>query len=187
MPIEGHEDRRRGAARWFDELVFGELGFVRWLETVDGDDRTTVDWAVDREGAACTSVSRGQEDRAWAQWADARLAVFDEPSVGKGFVSVVRLHLLHASSATGQPGMSLVVQRPDDDIPVDLGWQGPISGRLLLATSSIDFRACNGSRLARNDEGSLLKVVLDSVWTDGDETPGELLAALDGVLVMRET
>lgn len=186
MPIERQEERRRGAPRWFDELVVGELEFAHWLESVDGKDRTTVGSAIDANDAKGLSVWRGEEQRPWAQGAEARLAAFDEPGAGKGVVSAVRLRLLNGPGAPGQPGMSFVLQRPDDDGPFDLGWQGPTSGRLLLATSSFDFRAGDGSRLTRSEGGSVLKVMLDSVWVDRDEMPGELLAALHGVLVMRE-
>lgn len=196
MPMGHDDDRRRDAVRWLDELVAGALEFAPWFEE-NVQDRSADDLGVDGTEAGDADagdtdvgsrpVWRGGDERRSVAWADVRVAAFAQPDLGEGSVSSMRLRLLEGQDTPGRTIVPLALQRPGGDDPVDLGWQGPVSGRLLVGAASVDFHARDGSHLARRDGGSVLELVLGTEWIERDETPGELLATLRAVLLLRET
>lgn len=114
------------------------------------------------------------------------MALFDDPYAGKGGAALFELRLVGEGDRPGDPVLRLELRLADDarDPPND--WSGPTTGRLLIGGNAYDFDADHGSRLDQRPDALVLEARLGQDWIDRDETQAELLAALDGLLLMRE-
>ena len=162
-----------------DTLLLQDSIWLTWLEPGPAE-------SVDAPGPGQRELFRGSDDRPGSDRADVLCAVFDDPYAGSGAAWPARLSLASEDDAPGVADIRFEL-RPVHGEPADVvSWQGPVSGRLLLHDGVVDFTAEDGARLACTDGVLVLDVSLGYDWLDRDETPRELLAAVHGLLLLRE-
>lgn len=168
--------RRNAFDRLVRELVAGQPAWMGWFGPSDPPPPMP---PPDR-------VYRGDAPRPRATEAVVQVALFDDPYAGKGGAALFEVRLVGDGDRPGDPLLRLELRAADtaDDPPN--GWSGPTTGRLMVGGNAHDFDADHGSRLDQRHDTLVLEARLGQAWIDRDETHAELLAALDGLLLMRE-
>ena len=158
------------------ELVVGQPAWLAWFGPSDPSQPKT-----QRE-----PVFRGDAPRPRATEVVVRVALFDDPYAGKGSAALFELRLVGDGDRPGDPLLRLELRLADDASDPPSDWSGPTTGRLLIGGDAYDFDADDGSRLDQRPDALVLEARLGKDWIDRDETHAELLAALDGLLLLRE-
>ena len=162
-----------------DTLLLQDSIWLTWLEPGPPAVR-------DAPGPGVRELFRGSDDRPRSDRAEVLCAVFDDPYTGSGAAWRAQLSLASGDDAPGVADIRFEL-RPVHGEPAEIvSWQGPVSGRLLLNDGVVDFTAADGGRLACLAGVLVLDVSLGDDWLDRDETPRELLAAVHGLLLLRE-
>ena len=162
-----------------DTLLLQDSFWLTWLEPGPFAVRDAPDPGV-RE------LYRGSDARPRSDRAAVLCAVFDDPYTGAGATWPAELSLASDGDAPGVADIRFELRPVHGDPAEVVSWQGPVSGRLLLHDGVVDFTAEDGARLACLGGVLVLDVSLGDDWLDRDETPRELLAAVHGLLLLRE-
>ena len=168
--------RRNAFDRLIRELVTGQPAWMAWFGPSH-----PLPPAPQRH-----PVYRGDAPRPRATEAVARVVLLEDPYAGKGGAALFELHLVSDGDLPGDPVLRLELRALDAGDGAPSGWSGPTTGRLLASGNAYDFDGDHGSRLDERPDALVLEARLGPTWIDRDETHAELLAALEGLLLMRE-
>lgn len=168
--------RRNTFDRLVRELVAGQPAWMGWFGPNDPP----------RLMPQRHPVYRGDAPRPRTTQAVVRVVLFDDPYVGKGGAAFFEVRLAGHEDRPGDPLLRLELRPADGADEPQGGWSGPATGRLLVRGHAYDFDADHGSRLDQRHDALVLEARLGQAWIDRDETQAELLAELEGLLVMRE-